>query len=152
MEKIVLSLLEAERLNSRHAQLTRTDVDVNALVGTLIEDFFTRDKHRLALDLPAEPLSASLDEARISLLLKNLVSNALRYSNEADGPVTIAASRRDGELVLSVSDHGPGMSQEQAEHIGEPFYRPDPSRTRSPVARVWASTWPRSWPPHMAEN
>jgi signal transduction histidine kinase len=130
MEKIVVSLLEAERLNSRHAQLNRTDVDVNALVDDLVRDFFTRDEHRIRVELPPEAVMARLDDARIMLLLKNLVSNALRYSKEEDGPVIVAVASEDNNVVLTVSDHGPGLSKEQAAHIGEPFYRPDPSRAR----------------------
>lgn len=130
MEKIVVSLLEAERLNSRHAQLNRTDVDVNGLVNDLIEDFFNRDKHRIRVELPPGSVMARLDDARITLLLKNLVSNALRYSKEEDGPVIIALTSDDEDVILTVSDHGPGLSKEQAAHIGEPFYRPDPSRAR----------------------
>jgi signal transduction histidine kinase len=130
MEKIVASLLEAERLNSRHAQLNRSDVDVNAIVKDLIEDFFSREKHRIHVELPSDPPTACLDDARITLLLKNLVGNALRYSNEEDGPVTVAAATDGDNIVLTVSDHGPGLTKEQAAHIGEPFYRPDPSRAR----------------------
>ena len=64
------------------------------------------------------------------MLLKNLVSNALRYSPQDSGPVRITTKREDGEVVLLVSDNGPGLPREQARHLGEPFYRSDPSRTR----------------------
>jgi signal transduction histidine kinase len=130
MEKIVVSLLEAERLNSRHAQLNRSAVDVGDLVSDLVEDFFSRDKHRIRLELPAEPVQANIDDARVTLLLKNLVANSLRYSKAEDGPVVIGVATDDEAVVLTVADHGPGLSKEQAAHIGEPFYRPDPSRTR----------------------
>jgi len=131
MEKIVVSLLEAERLNSRHAQLARTKVVIRNLVNELLDDFFSREEGRIKVELPAEPITASVDEARITLLLKNLLSNALRYSKPEDGPVELAVSTDRGELVMTVSDHGPGLTQQQAEHIGEPFYRGDPSRTRA---------------------
>lgn len=130
MEKIVVALLEAERLNSRHVELARTQVDVRDLANGLVSDFFSRDADRIQLELPDGPLYASLDEARITLLMKNLVSNALRYSRPDDGPVCLSISKAGGELVITVSDRGPGLSQEQAQHIGEPFYRSDPSRTR----------------------
>jgi two-component system, OmpR family, sensor kinase len=42
--------------------------------------------------------------------------------------LTIAAE--GPELIFQVRDRGPGVSPDQAEHIGEPFYRGDPSRTR----------------------
>lgn len=130
MEKIVVSLLEAERLNSRHAQLSRTQVDVAELIRELLDDFFARDAERISVNLPAEPLTAYVDEARITLLLKNLISNALRYSKPEDGLVELTISATDNELVMSVTDHGPGLPKDQAAHIGEPFYRSDSSRAR----------------------
>ena len=130
MEKIVVSLLEAERLNSPHAQLYRTDVIVSDLINELLDDFFAREAERISVSLPAEPVSAYIDEARITLLLKNLISNALRYSKPEDGLVELAVSTTDSELIVTVSDNGPGLPEDQAEHIGEPFYRSDSSRAR----------------------
>ena len=130
MEKIVAALLEAERLSSRHARLTRTGVIVSDLIGELLDDFFSRDLDRIEVTQPAEAIRANVDEARITLLLKNLLSNALRYSQPSDGPVELSVADADGDLVFTVRDHGPGLSEDQAEHIGEPFYRGDPSRTR----------------------
>jgi signal transduction histidine kinase len=130
MEKIVVSLLEAERLNSRHAQLSRSQVIIGELIRELLDDFFARDAERIEVNLPTEPVTAYVDDARITLLLKNLISNALRYSKPEDGPVQLAISATDSELVMSVADQGPGLSKDQAEHIGEPFYRSDSSRAR----------------------
>ena len=130
MEKIVVSLLEAERLSSRHAKLNRSKVVIGDLVNDLLGDFFSRERERINVDLPAEPVTVYVDEARIMLLLKNLIGNALRYSKPEDGPVELAVSTTASELVMTVADHGPGMPKDQAEHIGEPFYRGDPSRAR----------------------
>lgn len=130
MEKIVLLLLEAERLNSRHAPLSRTQVIVGELIKELLDDFFARDADRISTSVPSEPITAFIDEARFTLLLKNLVSNALRYSQPEDGLVELAVSATDSELVVTVSDCGPGLPADQAEHIGEPFYRSDASRAR----------------------
>ncbi len=131
MEKIVVSLLEAERLNSRHANLQRSEVLLNDLVTELLDDFFSREIDRVSVDVGSEPIRIFVDEARVSLMLKNLIANALRYSKAEDGPVKLTAEVVDDELVMRVSDHGPGLSSDQAEHIGEPFYRSDPSRTRA---------------------
>ena len=130
MEKIIVSLLEAERLNSRHEPLSRSVVGVRALIDELIDDFFDRDRDRIQVIDRSDGATASIDEARVSLLLKNLVSNALRYSPENSGPVELTIATQGPELVLRVRDHGPGIPAGEAEHIGEPFYRGDPSRTR----------------------
>jgi signal transduction histidine kinase len=130
MEKIIVALLEAERLSTRHEPLTRSSVRIDLLLEDLIGDFFDRDRDRLEVQNRAGAAEVELDEARTVLLLKNLVSNALRYSAPDSGPVTVEAEIEDGVLVLRVSDHGPGLSEEQARHLGEPFYRSDPSRAR----------------------
>jgi signal transduction histidine kinase len=130
MEKIIVALLEAERLSTRHEPLTRSSVRIDLLIEDLIADFFERDRDRLDVKNQAGAAEVELDEARTVLLLKNLVSNALRYSSPDSGPVSLEAIIENGELVLRVSDHGPGLSEEQARHLGEPFYRSDPSRAR----------------------
>ena len=130
MEKIVVSLLEAERLNSRHEQLYRMQVSVGELINELMDDFFARDVDRIRVKLPSRPVTAFIDEARITLLLKNLISNALRYSKPEDGLIELTVSATDSELVATVSDRGPGLPKDQADHFGEPFYRSDSSRAR----------------------
>ncbi len=130
MEKIVVSLLEAERLSARHVRLNRTTVKIDALIAELIDDFFDRSRSVITVTDNADGLEVSIDEARISLLLKNLIANAMRYVPESDGRVEVTIDSDADNLVLTVSDNGPGMSKDQAEHLGEPFYRTDPSRTR----------------------
>lgn len=131
MEKIVVSLLEAERLNTRHAQLTRRPVSVGDLVAEMLDDFFSRDSKLIAVDEPDENHTVELDEARITLMLKNLLSNAIRYSSQSDGSVVLRWMVDGSLLVFTVADDGPGIPESQVDRIGEPFYRPDPSRTRS---------------------
>ena len=130
MEKIIVALLEAERLSTRHNPLARSPVRVDNLVADMVEDFFERDLERLQIDNRAGQIVAELDEARIMLMLKNLLSNALRYSPADSGPVQLDVGVENAELVFRVSDNGPGLTKEQARKIGEPFYRSDPSRTR----------------------
>ena len=73
-------------------------------------------------------MEANVDDVRLVLILKNLLSNALRYSG--DGPIRLAASMEDKDLLLVVEDNGPGIDDKQRANLGEPFYRGDPSRTR----------------------
>jgi signal transduction histidine kinase len=130
MEKIITALLEAERLSTRHEPLRRAPVHIGDLVSGLIDDFFERDRGRVKVIDNTGDLEVDVDGARIVLLLKNLVGNALRYSPADSGPVIVELAEEDGKLVLRVSDCGPGLSESQARHIGEPFYRSDPSRAR----------------------
>lgn len=131
MEKVIGALIEAERLNTRHAPLTRTHADVEAMISNLLSDYFSRDLDRIEVRSDLGGAIANIDEARISLLLKNLLSNALRYAPEDTGRVCLEARRYDKELVLRVRDNGPGIPEHQRGHLGEPFHRGDPSRTRN---------------------
>ncbi len=130
MEQIVSTLLEAERLNTRHASLNRTEVNVRELVDQLVDTYFARDKARIEVQFADDSIVANVDDTRLILLIKNLLSNALRYSGEDSGPVSLEVSQEQGDLVIQVRDHGPGFSRQQADNIGEPFFRGDPSRTR----------------------
>jgi signal transduction histidine kinase len=130
MEQIIATLLEAERLNSRHVVLTRAQISVKSLVDDLIDSYFDRDRKRIEISLEDESMEANVDDARVILLIKNLLSNALHYSDEEAGPVQLDISKEDKDLVIQVRDHGPGFTRDQSARIGEPFYRGDPSRTR----------------------
>src|SRR5690606_41215716 len=54
--------------------------------------------------------------------LDNLLRNALRF-NPSDQPIEITAERREQLVLVSVRDHGPGVSPEHLAQLGEPFYR-----------------------------
>ncbi len=67
------------------------------------------------------------DAAALTILVTNLISNALQYG----GNVKVTSGVRDEKTYLSVSDDGPGISQENLPHIFERFYRADQARTGS---------------------
>ena len=81
-----------------------------------------------APDLP----QLALDRARLRLLLRNLLDNALRHGGDAPAAPMLQLSRTaDGGIALEVRDHGPGVADEQLARLAEAFYRPDSARTRS---------------------
>lgn len=130
MEKIISTLLEAERLNSRHAAINVIRVEAQELLTRLVDDYFARDRSRIEIDVGAD-VFLNVDEARLTLMLKNLVSNSLRYSEADDGPVVVRVEESAHAWTITVSDHGPGIPDEQKPFLGEAFFRGDPSRTRN---------------------
>lgn len=75
----------------------------------------------------------SIDSGRISQVITNLLSNAIRHSPKS-GKVTVEINRtRDekSELVISVSDEGKGIDSKHIPHLFDRFYRVDSSRDRS---------------------
>jgi signal transduction histidine kinase len=76
-------------------------------------------------DLP----QLSVDRDRIRQVLVNLLTNAHEYSPEG-ATIAVAAARRDGAVEIAVSDNGPGMAEDQLEHIFERFTRGDAGLTQ----------------------
>ncbi|WP_430009240.1 sensor histidine kinase [Methylophaga lonarensis] len=65
-----------------------------------------------------------IDEAQLQQVIYNLLENALHYArrNEAGPMIAIKVAADDDEVTLDISDNGPGVSAEAAEHLFEPFY------------------------------
>lgn len=125
MRRLVDSLLDVSRLETGEAPLRLTDVDV----GRLAQAAFDREKlvwqegrvHGRCL-VPAGLGTVRCDEERIDRVLGNLIDNAVKYT-PGGGTVTVAVEALGSEMVVSVTDTGPGIPEEEREHIFERFAR-----------------------------
>ncbi|APX01291.1 sensor histidine kinase [Arthrobacter sp. QXT-31] len=121
-----LLTLVSDLLSSRNGQLLVTPEAVNVaeLVRTSVTAALPRAAEsgiQLRADAPAT-LEAQIDAARISQVLDNLVSNAIKYSPDG-GDVVVSLRSEDGHMVCSVSDTGMGMSQQDQEEVFAKFFR-----------------------------
>lgn len=70
------------------------------------------------------------DQMLLERAFGNVFRNAVRYAS-ADGDIKVKASRTGKEISVITSDSGPGVPPSALEHLTEPFFRPEPSRSRS---------------------
>jgi signal transduction histidine kinase len=134
MAALVSDLLESERLAGRHAVLQREPTDMAALAGEVLETLQPRhaDAAQVRIDAQARLPVLLLDRARVRLLLRNLLDNALRHgAGAAQPPQLRLLAGDDGGLTLEVRDHGPGVADDQLARLAQAFYRPDSARTRA---------------------
>ncbi|MCI0439048.1 MAG: cell wall metabolism sensor histidine kinase WalK, partial [Chloroflexi bacterium] len=117
--------------------LERAETDVGALIRRVADDFAPLAQGRsIALRTQAQDglPAVSVDSARISQVLANLLSNAVRYAPEG-GEIAVEARLNGGPdssgVEISVRDNGPGISAEDLPHVFERFYRADRSRSRA---------------------
>ena len=129
-----LLTLVSDLLSSRRGQLIISPhaVDVAELVRASISAAGPRAAEsgiRLRFDAP-EQLEAHVDSARISQVLDNLVSNAIKYSPDG-GEVTVSLRSEDKHVVCSVSDTGMGMSEQDQKEAFAKFFRSESVRNSS---------------------
>lgn len=125
MDKVIADIMEGERLEGRHRALNYEDVVISDLIKEISLNFTSDQQDRIEV-FPGPEISAVGDPIRLKLMLRNLLQNALDYSNEK--PVTLTWALATDSVEIAVSDQGPGFSADDLQHIGEPFYRADQSR------------------------
>jgi two-component system OmpR family sensor kinase len=133
MGLLVEDLLLLARLDQQRP-LESEPVDLVPLVTDAVLDaraVATDHEVRLRIDPEATPAVVVGDELRLRQVVGNLVSNAVRHTPANTNVVVGLAPGPDGQVVLEVSDDGPGLSEHDAPRLFERFYRADPSRTRT---------------------
>lgn len=128
MGALVDDLLRLARLDEGRSVPT-TEVDLAALAADAVLDTTATAPNRsVVIDAPG-PALVQGDEDGLRQVVANLVSNALVHAPEAAVAVSV---RVDGqEVLLEVTDDGPGMSEADAARAFERFYRADASRSRN---------------------
>ena len=140
MGLLVEDLLLLARLDQQRP-LARQPVDLLSLAGDAVHDARLLAPAR-TVDLSVQPGAAFLvigDEPRLRQVIGNLMSNALTHTPDGTPiEVSIGSGTLDPRLpdsppavTLDVTDHGPGMTPEQAHRVFERFYRTDQARTRA---------------------
>ena len=131
LAELIDNLLDASRAQAGNFKLARVELDIDALVKHVIAKFQPQTKsHALAADVPSDLPLVFADEARITQVLNNLVSNAIKYS-PAGGQIRVTSSVTPDTVVISVSDEGPGIAPEDQEHLFERFYRSESAVRKS---------------------
>lgn len=130
-DKIITDLLSLVKMDRTAAGLNITEVDINILVELIMKRLRPIAQKR-DVELVYEslrPVTAAVDEVKITLVLSNLVENAVKYNKEHGWvKVTLDADHQFFKVV--VADSGIGIPEESIDHIYERFYRVDKSRSR----------------------
>ncbi|MEO1286960.1 MAG: HAMP domain-containing sensor histidine kinase [Chloroflexota bacterium] len=78
---------------------------------------------KLEFDVPSGLPYINADTHLLGIAITKLVENALQYTKEGEGVVTISASGEDGYLVMKISDNGIGMTEDELAKLGEIYFR-----------------------------
>jgi signal transduction histidine kinase len=132
LNQLLVSLLDISKLDAGIVKPNKTHFDPQDLVEVLETEYAPQARAKgLTFQVEAEgELIVHSDRALLETMLRNLISNALRYTNS--GGVSVRFSKQDGEVRAEVRDTGIGIAPEQHEDIFREFYQiTNPERDRS---------------------
>jgi len=127
-----MSQLVAELLSFSKASMNQSKVPLGPVALAEVVATAVRREQVEGASIQVEIPDGVVVHANTELLqraLANLLRNAVRYAGSA-GPITVAARKAEGKVVLEVADCGPGVPEESLPRLFDPFYRVDESRTR----------------------
>ncbi|HEY6609351.1 MAG TPA: ATP-binding protein [Candidatus Limnocylindria bacterium] len=125
MRRLVDDLLDVSRIDRRGAvSIEPVDFDLAEQVREAATRIAREHSDRPIEVSTSGDLPVHADRDRIDQVLSNLLENAVKYSPDG-GPIKITADRRGGEVEVTVSDTGVGVSPEHRENVFERFYQAD---------------------------
>jgi len=123
LKRLVDDLLDVSRITQGKIQLRLEPVDVETVVAGAVETsapVINAQSHELRVTLPETPLLVHGDASRLTQVIANLLNNAAKYQNE-QGTIDLTVRREGHEVVISVRDHGIGLSREMLSEAFELF-------------------------------
>jgi signal transduction histidine kinase len=129
--RLVRDLVEVSRIRSDHLELRMELCDLASIVRQSVADHRLMNSARtieFTVEVPQLLVWADLD--RVEQVIHNYLSNALKYS-ESTEPVEVSVTQEGTSGLVLVRDQGPGLTQDQQEHIWERFQRVEGVKVKS---------------------
>ncbi|WP_223641696.1 PAS domain S-box protein [Corallococcus sp. EGB] len=128
---LINDLLDASRIEAGrlalHPEATRFDLLVEHMLGSLEAQ---KGNHTFEFERPPEPISVHGDTFRLEQVVSNLLENALKYSPDG-GTIRVRLSLSDDLALLSVTDPGIGIPEDQQQQLFDRYFRARNASTRS---------------------
>jgi two-component system, NtrC family, sensor histidine kinase GlrK len=123
LQKLIENLLTFSAWQTHTAALELSEFELKPMVFSVLS------QHRLALSnkkiklqLAISAINVVADEGKLKLVIENLLSNAIKFT-PSGGTIHVGASMQSSDLIIDVSDNGPGVHPEDGDRIFEAFYQ-----------------------------
>jgi len=130
MSTLISSFLNVSRLESGEIQLNLSHFDLNKLIHDLVEDLrLIYPTNRIDFEEGDAKLIYA-DKDKIGSVISNLISNAVKYSDQKS-TILVQSATRENEIYFSVTDHGIGIQAHDLGKIFDRFYRVESHQTET---------------------
>jgi signal transduction histidine kinase len=129
METMINEILETARMHHLHGNLKRQMINLADFLEGILADYADQPPGIQTGDFPAE-IAVNVDPEQFKTVFKNILTNAIKFSEPDDKPVMISVKKLADSTVVRILDHGIGIPSDELPYIFEPFYRVDKSRSK----------------------
>ncbi|MEI5908373.1 cell wall metabolism sensor histidine kinase WalK [Bacillus spongiae] len=131
MIRLVNDLLQLSKMDSKDYLVNQEWINFIDFFDQIIDRFEMSKVETITFirDLPEDKLFVEIDPDKLTQVIDNIISNALKYSPEG-GKVTFKVKESESQLMVSISDEGLGIPKDKVEQIFDRFYRVDKARSR----------------------
>ena len=131
INNLIQQILEFSRLESSHYRVQLSPTQLGPLLQRVINDLSlqAQPSQKIIFNDNCPSALALIDPSLISSVLKNALSNSLKYAG-TDCTITVELSLISTVILLVISDDGPGIAEQDLTRIFEPFFRGDNSRNK----------------------
>lgn len=127
MSNLINELLAFSKAGLRGREMELSAVELEPLLQGAVAKICPSGL--VTIDIP-DGCQVLADQTLLERAVSNILRNAVRYAGTA-GPINIYVSRLHKDVSIKITDCGPGVPEEAVRNLGEPFFRPEPSRSRS---------------------
>jgi two-component system sensor histidine kinase KdpD len=121
LSSMMVEAIQMARIEAGHVDLDKQTHTVDDLVHSALEREMA-DPAQVQIDLPQDLPPVSADAGLIRLVIRQIVGNAIKYS-QGDAPVCLTARAEEDCVAVSVADRGPGIPAEEQQRIFDKYYR-----------------------------
>ena len=132
MIRLVNDLLQLSKMDSKDYRLKKDWVNFSNFFNHIIDRFEVGKEGHITFkrEIPEQAIFVEIDEDKITQVLYNTISNAIKYSPEG-GQLTFRLKEVENFIEVSIQDEGVGIPKDKLEKIFERFYRVDKARARN---------------------
>jgi signal transduction histidine kinase len=133
LRDLIDDMVNVQHIEEGKARLALTEFALQEVVQHVLDavkELYTTKEQEVLINLPGQPLPLKADREKITLVINNLLTNAIKFTDPR-GRIMVSAERSNGSVCVHVADTGIGIPARDVDRIFDRFYQVEPHLTRT---------------------